>query len=259
MTRRLPAIATWLLLGDAVAAGLFWVLLQVPESSSLMLAASALVIVAIAVVLLWVQGGALAAWRPERTPAAAFRRGLGQAGAVIGGCLVFWAVWWLTAVAARWHGNHAGQIDAWIIARSGHSETAVLHRIIVGVIWFLRWGLGVTLAGSLAAMLTAYGVSAIGRLGWLSRALNPIRWVPVTLLVGVAMMLPWEYVYWRPAKLGLGAEAWFVAGKLGLMLVLWAVAAALIVRVVTPISAPTRSPSSASTPPPPATPPRAAA
>jgi len=41
VTRRLPLIAGWLIAGHAAAAGLFWALLQVPESSSLMLALSA--------------------------------------------------------------------------------------------------------------------------------------------------------------------------------------------------------------------------
>ena len=46
MTRRLALIALWLLAGHLTALGLFWTLLQVPESSSLMLLASTLVALA---------------------------------------------------------------------------------------------------------------------------------------------------------------------------------------------------------------------
>ncbi len=176
------------------------------------------------------------------------------------GALVFYAAWWITAAAADWHAVHAGQIDAWIIARSGHSETGVLHQVVVGVIWFLRWGLGLTLALSLAATITAGGFGALVRAGWMTRALHPKRWAPVCLLVGLLVQVPWEYVYWRPLKLGLAAEPWFVTLKLGVMVVLWAVAGALAIRVVTPgvvarAAAPS-GPPSGTTPPP--TPPRAA-
>ena len=256
MMRRLAAIATWLLLGNALAAGLFWVLLQVPESSTLTLALSALAVVAIAIVLLWVQGGALAAWRPEQAVGVAFRRGLARSGAVIAGALVFGAMWWLTEVASRGHMNHAGQIDAWIIARSGHSETGVLHQAILGAIWVVRWGLGVTMAASLAATIVARGAGAIGHRHWLSRALNPIRWVAVALIVALAIMWPWKYVYWRPATIPLSAEPWFVAVKLGGIAVLWSVVAALVLRIVTPPSAPIATPTSPTAGP--APPPRAA-
>ncbi len=234
MMRRLAAITLWLLAGDVLLVGLFWSLLQVPESSTATLALSALLVLAMAIAVLWVQGGALAAWRPERTIGGAFRRGLRQSGAVICGALLFGLIWWLTAIALVWHANEAGRIDAWIIARSGHSETTALHQGIVGLIWFLRWGLGLTLAVSLAAAVTADGMGALVRTRWIARAFRPKHWIVVSALIALTFLLPWLYIYWRPVRLSLGVEPWFVGAKLALFAVLRDVGWALILREITP-------------------------
>lgn len=234
MTRRLLLIAGWLLAGHAVAAGLFWALLQVPESSSLMLVVSATLAVLALLAAIWTVGGALAAWRPEAAPGRAMTRGLRHVGAVVLGVLVFALVWWVTGKGAVWHAQYGGQLDAWIIARTGKSETARLHSAIFWTLWFLRWGLGLTVALSLAAWTVRDGVGALGSAGWLTSALNPIRWLAVTALVGVGIALPWHHVYWRPEKISIGAEPFFVTIKLTLIAIVVTVAWALTLRVVTP-------------------------
>jgi hypothetical protein len=122
-----------------------------------------------------------------------------------------------------------------IIARTGASNTAWLHRTIVWTIWLLRWGPGLTLALSLAAWIAARGTVAIGAASWVRSAFHPKRWAVVLALVALCFMLPWRFVYWRPPHLSVAAEPWFVGAKLGGMALLAAAAWALIIRVVTPI------------------------
>jgi hypothetical protein len=234
VTRRLSLIAGWLIAGHAAAAGLLWSLLQVPESSSLMLAISGTLLLLAALALAWTVGGALAAWRPESTPGRAMARGLGHVAAIVLGMLVFALVWWLTEKAALWHAQYGGQLDAWIIARTGKSETARLHTAIFWLLWFARWGLGLTIALSLAAWMVRDGLRTLGSARWLASALHPLRWLGVTALVGLGIALPWHHVYWRPEKMSVGAEPWFVAAKLAAIALLATVAWALTLRVVTP-------------------------
>lgn len=230
MIRRLAAITLWLLAGNAAAAGLFWWLIHVPESSGLTLAFSGVLVLAIALVLLVVHGGALAAWQPDATWQSVrnVRRTM-PAAAV--GALLFLAVWWLTRQATDWHMAYAGQIDAWIIAGSGRSGTAWLHRGIDWTIWAARWGLGLTLALSLAAWTTGAGVRAVAGTGWMASAVRPARWIAVGVLVGVTVVLPWHWAYWRPAHLSLALEPWFVVAKLAAMGIVAALGWALVLRV----------------------------
>ncbi len=233
MSRRLVFVTIWLLAGNALAAALFWLLLRVPESSALTLMLSVLVLVACGLVFAWVHGTALAAWRSGASFGGTAARGWTTVPAVVLGVLLFLACWWVTARASGWHAAYAGQIDAWIIARSGRSDTAWLHRATDGAIWLLRWGIGLTLSLSLSAWALGGG-AAVARGAWVRFALDPRRWVAVALLVGLAIVLPWHWAYWRPRDLSLTLEPWFVAAKLGALAVLAAVAWALALRVVTP-------------------------
>ncbi len=236
MNWRLPLVALWIAAGYGVAAGIFWGLLQVPESSVWALGLSASLVLAMVIALLWVTGGVLLAWHPQITPVRAFVSGLSASVAVAAGALLFGAVWWATLAALTWHGAHAGEIDAVIIARTGASNTAWLHRTIVWAIWVLRWGPGFTLALSLAAWIAARGTAAIAAAGWIRAGCHPKRWTVVLALSALCFMLPWRFVYWRPEHLTLSTEPWFVGAKLAAMALVAAIAWALMIRVVTPVS-----------------------
>ena len=181
MTRRLPLIAGWLIAGHAAAAGLFWALLQVPESSSLMLLISATLALLAVLAVVWTVGGALAAWRPEATPGRAMARGLVHLAAIVLGVLVFALVWWLTEKGAIWHAQYGGQLDAWIIARTGKSETARLHSAIFWLLWFLRWGLADDrpVAGRVGGPRRSARAQSVR---WLAQRAEPLRWLGVTAL-----------------------------------------------------------------------------
>lgn len=236
MSQRLPLIALWIAIGHGAAGGLFWGLLQVPESSVWMLGLSAGLVLAILIALLWVTGGVLLAWHPQIRPMRAFVSGLSASPAVCVGALLFGTVWWATRAAISWHTAHAGEIDALIMVRTGASNTLWLHRTIVWTIWVLRWGPGLTLALSLAAWIAARGTAAIGAADWFRAAWHPKRWTVILALSALCFMLPWRLVYWRPAHLSIPAEPWFVGAKLGAMVMLAALAWALMIRVVTPVS-----------------------
>jgi hypothetical protein len=120
------------------------------------------------------------------------------------------------------------------MARSGRSETKLLHDGVEWFIWTLRWGIGLTLALSLVANLVASGWPAFGQARWVGRAFHPKRWVSVALLVGLTQLLPWHYVSWHPARMSLGMEPWFVGVKLTAMAILSAAGAVMAVRAVTP-------------------------
>jgi hypothetical protein len=240
MIRRLTAITAWLLLGHAAAAGLFWWLLRVPESSGLTLIVSGVLVLAIAVLLLWVHGSALAAWQPDTTTARSVRRGWATVVPALAAALLFLACWWITSRAAAWHTAYSGQIDAWIIASSGKSGTAWLHHTIDAVVWVARWGLGLTLSLSLAAWAIAGGFRALAGTRWLTSALNPLRWIAVAALVALAIVHTWHWIYWRPAHLTLAMEPWFVGAKLAAAALLASLGWALVLRVVTPGAAGSR-------------------
>ena len=235
MTRRLAVAMAWVLLGEAIASALFWTLLGVPESSGWTLGFSVLLSLLILAAVLWTIAGVFALWRrPEAAVLMALRGALQHAIYVAAGALLFFVVWWATARAIAWHQSYAGQIDAWIIARSGRSETKLLHDGIEWFIWALRWGIGLTLALSLVADLVANGWPAFGQARWVGRAFHPKRWLSVALLVGLTQLLPWHYVGWRPQRMSLGLEPWFVGAKLTAMAIIHAAGATLMVRLATP-------------------------
>jgi hypothetical protein len=235
VSRRLAVAVVWLLLGETVAGAVFWTLLGVPESSGWTLGFSLLLSLLILAAVLWTIGGVFALWRrPEAPVVMALRGALRYAFYVALGALLFFVVWWATARAIAWHQSYGGQIDAWIIARSGRSETKLLHDGIEWFIWTLRWGIGLTLALSLVADLVASGWPAFGQARWVGRAFHPKRWMSVALLVGLTQLLPWHYVSWRPHRMSLGMEPWFVGVKLTAMAILSALGAVMAVGLVAP-------------------------
>lgn len=228
--RRLPIIAVWLLLGHALVLALFWGLLQVPESSIGMLTLSGLLGVMIVATAGTVHAGAVNAWRADGPVSRALLAGTRHVPAFLLSLTLFGLVWLATNGALEWHARLAGQMDAAVIAQTGRTNTSWMHGAIFWAVQFIRWSLGLSLALSLFAALVRIGLRGAGRTAWVRAALTPGRWLVLTFWFVLLIAIPWQVVYWRPARLGLGVEPWFVAAKLGSIAVAMAIGWALMLR-----------------------------
>lgn len=229
MIKRAIVITAWLVAGHAVLGAMYWGVLLIPESNVLMLGASLFTFLAM---IAWggaVQAVALRWWGPAAPGASAAGAGMRRAGWFIPALAVFAACWLVTGYVIDWLPAHAGEVDAWIIAKTGWTGTAPLHAAAGWAVWFLRYGVGVSLAAACMAAGTITGASAVFGFHWLRRGLS---WQ--TLLITTAALLagfvyPWHrFVDWRPASLpATWAQPAFAAAKLGVLFVImnaaWAV------------------------------------
>jgi hypothetical protein len=234
MIGRLLKVTLWLLAGHAVLAGLFWALLNVPESNVLMLAASAALVLTLLLVAAMVESRAVvqldaSSIRPLRWFVAASVPALVVALVIR---LAFSALYdWMGA----WHEQHSGEIDAWLIARFDWTRTAWLHRGIGLANDFLRDVLGLSLAVGAFAAGVLGGLGDLFRLRWVRRALAPRTLLIVTIAVVGLIWLPWRAASWRPTSLPpTYVQPLLAALKLGLVAVFVHVGWALVLWSATP-------------------------
>lgn len=231
MTARVLAIAGWLATGHAVLAGLYWLLLAIPESPVAMLVASALTVLALVLAFGWVEAVGLLAWDPDATPRVTLRRGLTGAPGVWLGAALFVVVWFLTAHArTRWDASR-GEIDAWLIATFAWTNTGWIHTAAAWLIAFVRF-VGLSLAVSLAWAFSRASFRGAAGSAWIRNGLSPRRLLALAGILVVFFWLPWRGVDWRPKWLAPNwQETTFVALKLA-VLYLWAsLGAALVLGV----------------------------
>lgn len=230
MTIRFRTVLAWLVVGHAVVGGLYWLLLQVPESNAWMLLASALVVLA-AVFLFGVIESVAALGLTSDTPMkTAVRLGLRRAWLVIFPVAVAGCIWLVTGSASEWLTGNAGRIDAWLIAKTGWTRTSGLHSALDWVVTFVRYGVGASLGAALLAALVSRGLPGLGS-DWWRKGLSWKRLVAVSLALLAGFWLPWQAVYWRPASLpSTWIEPAFAAVKLGVLYAVANVAWALVLR-----------------------------
>jgi hypothetical protein len=215
VTRRFLSTVVWLAAGHGLVGLLFWVFLQVPESNVLMLATSLLLVVAMIFLLGYVDAFAIARAQLEATVLPAVGRSARRAPWVVAPLAVIALIWWLTAIAGDWLVGHAGEIDAWIIARTGWTRTAALHIALGWLVAFVRYGIGLSLAVSLFAASVVHGARAVARAAWLRPAFGWRQLAITAVCVLVGVWLPWQAVYWRPTFLPpTWIEPAFAAAKL---------------------------------------------
>ena len=225
---RVLAVLAWLCAGHAVLGGLYWLLLNIPESNAWMLAASLAAVIAAAWVAGLVEMTAMLALGGDGPPTSAARRAAGRAWLIAFPLVVFAAIWWVTGWAADWHTRYAGQIDAWLIAKTGWTRTAWLHSGLTWFLAFVRYGAGTSLALALLAALAAAGPGGMAS-RWPARGLAWRRLIVISLALLAGLWLPWQAVYWRPAVLpSTWVQPAFAAARLLVLYVIgnlaWAVA-----------------------------------
>ncbi|MCX6552351.1 MAG: hypothetical protein NTY02_15340 [Acidobacteria bacterium] len=232
MKTRFAAIVAWLVTGHLLIGGLYWLLLQVPESNVFMLTASLLIVVAATLLVGAIEQVGLRACSPAEPFRAALAPSIRRSWLVIFPVVLFTIVWYATAHVELWSSAHAGEIDAWIIAKLGWTKTSGLHTTIDWFIAFVRYGIGVALAVALMASLAVNGVRGALDAGWIRRGCSWRLLLTATVALFVGFWLPWQQVYWRPASLpATWIQPAFATAKLVLLFVAANVAWAVILFV----------------------------
>lgn len=196
MTLRVALIAAWLIVGQVVASGLYWVLLNTPESNATMLIASAGLVVLIA----FVAGVTLGAAILTSAATSIGRAVLGSPWLVVA-LVPALVLWWLASGAEAWMAAHSGEIAAWFIATLGWADVSLLMRGLGYISAWIRWVVGPLLAIALFASLLFRGRVALRDPSWIVRALRPSAVLVSTLAYVLLIVLPLQFVYWRPPGL----------------------------------------------------------
>ena len=232
---RIAGATLWLIIGHAVVGGLFWLLLNVPESNVATLATSALIVVLLIAVAALVEGAAVV-WLEGRAGA----RGLATRApsalvAFIAAACAFWAIWWITGRATRWLAIHGGEMDAWLLLHFNITKTARLHAGLAWAVTIARYVLGLSIAAALVGAGTIEGVASLAASGvWARRAFAPRRLVAIAFCWALLLWLPWMAAGWRPRTLPRSAELVFVSVKLAVLYLAANLGVALILRVQLP-------------------------
>jgi hypothetical protein len=228
---RLAAIVAFLLAGHTVLGGLYWALINVPESNVAMLALSALLVLLIGLIAGWIEAAAALGWMTDERAAAILRRAVRGVPAFLVAVAVFATIWVLTGSALSWHSRHSGEIDALLMSRFGWARPSWVHLIYMWAVRFVRWAVGLSVALSLVAAGAALGPRALLTATWLKRAFSPFRVITIGVLLLACFFLPWQLMAWRPRVLPpTSMEIVFVAIKLGLIAIVAHIGWALMLR-----------------------------
>jgi hypothetical protein len=229
--RAIAKAAAVLAVGYAITLGLFWALLNVPESSvpALALSAALALLVAVAAGLTTASAATLVAGAAFSPPASREigRRALRALPGFLAGLMIFAALWWITGSADDWWRAHRGEVDALFLRYLGTGRTALVHEGVSQTTWLVRWALGLSAVAGLVAAGTIGGTRAAAR--GLRAA---VRIVPL-LVTAIAALVVGKglsrLVYWRPKAIPPNwIEAAFVAIKLSVLYLLAIVMAAIV-------------------------------
>lgn len=196
MIGRVLRIALWLVVGEAILAALYWVFLTTPESNTIMLAASVLLLLALILGSGVVLGAAILG-----STGAGMSRAVRGAPWIVAAVLPPLLLWWLVTMADVWVLAHAGEIAAWFIATLGWADVSWLMRASDWLSLWLRGVVAPLLGVSLFAALLFRGAGALGRLSWVSRALRFSTLIVSTVAFAILIVLPFQAAFWQPRGL----------------------------------------------------------
>ena len=229
MIRTLASTTVALLVGTAVAGALYWGFLNTPESTvaalivSLLLALAAVALAAATINIV------LLAWTAESLSPALVRRAGRQLPAGVLPLAFLTAAWWVVFRAEGWLEWHSGEISAWFIAQFGWGDVTWLFRAVALIGLWLRWVL-MPLAALVWWRRILGGVWQPSNA--IREAVGPRRLLVATVIMCMLVWVPWRHVVpWRPSAITPGTpELVFVGAKLGLVVLLGALASTLLVR-----------------------------
>jgi hypothetical protein len=229
---RLGVVVLWLCLGHAVLGGVYWFLLNVPESNVLMLIASALLAIVLVIGAGVVDTTALLWLRTDWPLGRAIRRSLGALPVFLLALAVWLLIAWVCGRLGQLHDQRGGELDAWLIAKFDWTRVAWMHRTIDYALDFVQYVVGTSLAVTLLTIGAAESVGDVARLHWITRGLHWLQLVVIAVAMFGLVWLPWQAAYWRPASLpATSTQVIFAVAKLaaigvlmhlGWALVLWA-------------------------------------
>jgi hypothetical protein len=229
VSKRWITITAWLLAGHAILGGLYWLLLQVPESNTFMLALSVLVVAGGLAWTGYVESVGVKGLCSSGTVGSALASGLRSAVWILPALMVFLAMWALTGFVENWFTAHRGENDAWLMLRFGWTKTEALHSAVAWLVWFVRYGIGLSVAVALLAAAVWRGAAAVLSPAWLARAFHWKTLLITAAALWAGIWLPWHFVEWRPASLPhTWAQPTFAAAKLFLFFVVMNVAWAVV-------------------------------
>jgi hypothetical protein len=228
MIRKALAVLAWLAGGHLVAAAMFWLLVNTPDSNALMVGASAALVLALVALTGTVEGTAGAWLLPGRTFREAVRDGLRAVPAFVLALVVYGGFWWITARIDAWHTAHHSEIDAWFIAKFNAPDAVWPHRVIDVFGFVVRDVLGLSMAIALLFAALEGGLRGVARLRWPGAAISRDQITLVAIGVTLFIALPWRFAGWRPNDLPVSwVQPAFAATKLSLiyaaMTVGWAI------------------------------------
>jgi hypothetical protein len=243
---RFVLAVVWVLIGCAINGGLYWIFLNTPESTVWTLGASALLALIITVLDGLTVTGAMTILANGLSRAGVMRA-VRAIPSIIPASIVVLLIWWLTIRAESWVVMREGQISASFIARFGWADVTWMFRLVHYAGQWFRWVVALMLALSLIAGFVSVGAGALLQFAWLRRALHPRSLLVSSLYVIVLIALPWKYlVPWRPAGLpATSIEIVFIAAKLSVAAILFAVAVVLMIREASGAPTPPRNPKQA--------------
>ena len=225
MIRRTFAVSTVLAAGSVIAAALYWLFLNTPESNVFMLVASLLLVLALVTVAAVTVNAAVLRARGAsvRTALAAGSRGTGWFVIVVVPLL---CAWWAIGRGDDWITRHQGEINAWFIARFGWADITRLLQTEMWISRWLRWAVLPMIAVSLlAALLTREGRHS----DWVRRARHWRTLLVATLVFFLLFALPWQLTSWRPELPPTWIEPAAAGLRLGVVFLLGLIGAAVMI------------------------------